>query len=308
MANTTENRKFISLQKILKDINEDFDKTPASAIKLVRHADNRIGKNSDNGNNSQLLVYGEKIPEGISSMYELYRYHRDLFDKYQSEQHQRTFKNIKYIVVFLGGDSTTARLLGVYEIMNSQQSPYAKDLVLLDLRQVPEFKFMEEKVIIDWGKSTVSWHQYYSQIKEVLRIDEGLTKDNGTPLFKSYMDVILNYEQLNLVLEDDEWKDKLTALNCIYLITDKSNGKCYVGSTYNNKGIYGRWSEYAKTGHGGNVMLKELIKKNPIYHKQYFQWSILKTLPLEITKPEAIEQETIWKKKLLTLIHGYNEN
>ena len=61
------------------------------------------------------------------------------------------------------------------------------------------------------------------------------------------------------------WRDKLSACNCIYVISDSNTGKLYVGSTYNSRGIWGRWEEYAKTGHGGDVELKKLLAEDPNY-------------------------------------------
>lgn len=37
--------RIISLQTILKGKNEDFNNTPVSATKMVRHADTRVGRN-----------------------------------------------------------------------------------------------------------------------------------------------------------------------------------------------------------------------------------------------------------------------
>lgn len=297
----------ITLQNLFKGRNEDFDSTPDKAIQLIRHADNRVGRSNDK-NSKQLLIDGEPVPDGISNLYELYIYRRDLFDIYQSEQLKGRFDNTKYWVVFLGEKGTSSRFLGVYEIMGRNPSDYDKDGEVLDLRHVPEFQYLEEKVIIDWGKSTVSWHQYYNNEKEVIRIEEGLTKADGTPVFKSYPEVILDYSQLKMVLQDLDWIAMLKALNCIYLIEDKSNGKAYVGSTYGRDGIFGRWSQYGETGHGGNVELEKLIKSDSKYHHKNFQWTILETLNSNITQQEAIERENLWKRKLLTLEHGYNQN
>lgn len=54
----------------------------------------------------------------------------------------------------------------------------------------------------------------------------------------------------------------LSAVNCIYIITDRKTGKNYIGSTYGKEGIWGRWKEYAKTGgHGNNVTLQNYTIK-----------------------------------------------
>lgn len=302
------NDQIISIQALLKGRNPGFDNTSPTAIKMLRHADQRVGRKNDNAETKKLLIDGQPVPKGISSLYELYVYRRDLFDKYQSEQLKGKFDGIKYMVVFLGEKGTKARFLGVYEIIGKSPSTISPDDEILELSHISEFTPLEEKIIIEWGKNTVCWSQYFDQIKDVIRIEEGMSKLDGTPIFRDYYSVVLNYHQLSQVLIDNEWEKVLKAVNCIYLITDKSNGKMYVGSTYGKERIFGRWSEYAKTGHGNNVELKELIDIDPQYHVQNFQWSILETLSSNITENEAVERECLWKRKLLSREYGYNMN
>lgn len=42
----------------------------------------------------------------------------------------------------------------------------------------------------------------------------------------------------------------------MYLITDSSNGKKYVGSATGENMIWGRWKDYIANGNGGNIELK----------------------------------------------------
>lgn len=308
----------ISIQDLLKGRCKDFDSISKNMIKLIRHADKRVGKSNDSYHTKTkkskdkddplLLIDGKPVPQGISNLYELYIYHRDLFDKYQSEQKKGLFDKTKYLVVFLGEKGITGRFLGVYEIVGRKPSNYSINEETLELRHVNEFKFLEEKVIIEWSKNTQTWHQSYNQERQVIRIEEGLAKANGTPVFKSYPEVILDYSQLKMVLNDPDWITVLKAVNCIYLIVDKSNGKTYIGSTSGKERIFQRWSQYGESGHGGNVELEKLIKKDNQYHHKNFQWSILETLNSNITQKEAIERENLWKRKLLSLKHGYNDN
>ena len=92
------------------------------------------------------------------------------------------------------------------------------------------------------------------------------------------------------------------------MILDKKTGRQYVGSTYNKNGIWGRWEEYARTGHGGDKELKPLIEDDAAYARKYFQWSILETLPLRIPDEQAIDREALYKRKFGTREFGYNKN
>lgn len=143
----------------------------------------------------------------------------------------------------------------------------------------------------------------------VIRIDRGL-QENNIPVFTRFEDVMLDYSQLRRIIETNnmEWKSKLESCNAVYLILDKLTGKQYVGSTYNSKGIWGRWSAYAWTGHGDNKDIKQLIDNDETYAKKYFQWCILETLPLNILEKHAIDRESLYKQKFGTREFGYNNN
>ena len=90
-----------------------------------------------------------------------------------------------------------------------------------------------------------------------------------------------------------EWYDKLSAVAGVYLITDKRTGKHYVGSASGEQGgIWGRWSEYARTKHGGNKRLIELINADPEYCHN-FQYSILEVFPIKKDRQEVLECERL---------------
>ena len=95
----------------------------------------------------------------------------------------------------------------------------------------------------------------------------------------------------------------------VYVITDKSNGKQYVGSAYGQRGIWSRWSEYVGSGHGNNDELAELIEKYGIgYAAKNFQFALLELFPMKRDDDSIIERESFWKRVLLTHMHGYNRN
>ena len=81
-----------------------------------------------------------------------------------------------------------------------------------------------------------------------------------------------------------DWRTPLSAVAGVYLILDQRTGALYVGSAYGANGIWGRWRGYAKTGHGGNVKLRKLMKRDPTYTAQ-FRFSILQIFPNTMTFP-----------------------
>lgn len=292
-----EIQHIISIQELLRNRGIDFD---SKRVKLVRHIDHRDVK-----------LIGNK--EYQDSLYSLYRSQPEVFLTYQNEQDTAKFNKVDYIVSFIGEENSTARFIGVYKKMGQEEKEGGRSL--FDFRKVSGFEILEEKVIIDWGDNAISWHQWWDNIKYVIRIDRGMS-EGEIPVFHSYEDVMLSYTQLNAIFTKDnkEWRTKLEAVNCVYLILDKNNGKQYVGVTYRGKkssgiGIWGRWKEYAETGgHGNDKTLMDIWQKDNLYPSQYFQWCILETLPLNVPDKVAIERESLYKEKFGTRKHGYNNN
>ncbi len=282
----------ITIQELLKGRNDEFDKS--TKIKLVRHKENKA-----------TIKFLEETYMG--SLYHMYRYDHSLFLKYQSHQATENFCNVDYIVSFIGENGQESRFVGVFK--NCGHVAVDEKTSMFDFQEVKGFEILTERVIINWGESAISWHQWWKNDKEVTRIDKGISNDKVPPFIR-YEDVVLNYEQLKRIIDtqNSEWKSKLEACNCIYLILDKSNGKHYVGSTYNKQGIWGRWGVYAETGHGNDISLKELLDKDPLYAQKYFQWSILEILPLNIVDTVAIDRESLYKEKFGTRDFGYNNN
>ena len=129
------------------------------------------------------------------------------------------------------------------------------------------------------------------------------TFDND--IFPGYDKVNVSWEELSRIVEKESWKTALQNQKGIYLITDVSNGKMYVGSAYGENMIMSRWKSYIKTGNGGNVGLKKLKFD---YIKENFKYSILDIFKSTIDDQIIIEKESWWKDVLHTREFGYNIN
>ena len=259
-------------------------------IKLVRHKDSR-----------QEIHIGGKLVKG--NPFDWYVNHRDWFISYQAEQESDRFKGAEYVVSFVGEEGTTARLVGVYRVLGLDREKMARinnGHFFYQLEEVnnPGLEELNQRVIIDWLNGAIHWHQWLGEKSDMPVI--ALEKKGIDWYCPPYERILLSYEKLRRIFEDDIsiWHTKLSDCNCIYAISDSKTGKLYIGSTYNRSGIWGRWKDYAKTGHGDDVELVKLLKADPDYAKKYFTWSILQVLPLSIQDVKAIEIETLWKNKL----------
>ncbi|MBO0935409.1 GIY-YIG nuclease family protein [Fibrella sp. HMF5335] len=96
----------------------------------------------------------------------------------------------------------------------------------------------------------------------------------------------------------------------IYLITDRSNGKKYVGSAYGDYGVWSRWAIYAGTGHGFNDELTKLIAEKGVQHaRDFFSFTLLEYRTMRVDDADIIRRESYWKEVLLSRGQfGYNLN
>lgn len=239
--------------------------------------------------------------------------------EYTQKQSPHFFDGYDKVTVFSADEGTTGKYLKSYEIRHGEMqsispdcSPFLlepyKDEIMHPLFEIDEDQLMqyENKLFIEWGKAAVKWYQKGINEKIVTQL-----VNTSQFVFPGYENVILTYNELKQIIEDRsmyaDWHIALSSINAIYVITDCSSGKNYIGSSYNKKGLLGRWSEYAATIHGGNVVFKQLLVQDASVHL-HFQYTILKVLPKDITAIEAVEVENLFKRKLQTIQFGHNHN
>lgn len=130
--------------------------------------------------------------------------------------------------------------------------------------------------------------------------------------FGGYEDIDLSFEELETLVRNDrpDWKAALVSVKGVYMITDISTGKRYVGSAYGETGIWSRWNEYIATGHGGNVGLRELAAEpNLEYCRKNFRFALLEYRQVQTPDDVVIGREEFWKQILLTTgVFGMNRN
>lgn len=253
---------------------------------------------------------------------------RNLLEEYQKVQKTGAFKKGDYIISFISESGTRARLYGCYYVNDifepdgsrkPENFPDLKDgsnfftqdnTKYYDLKKTDKLSDLNNRLIIDWGKGTLSWLQYAyddDRDKPILAIQEKRLEK-----FPGYENVILSYDDLKKIVKDaeghyEDWHIALKSVYAIYLIVDTKTGKTYVGSAYGRDGLLERWTCYANTKHGGNKGMKEVLCNYPERYK-YFQFSILRILPKSISIDEVIEFENLYKRKLLSIKFGMNEN
>lgn len=243
------------------------------------------------------------------------------FDLYQSVQKKDKFKDSEYIVSFTDLEGVKSLLYGVFKINGVKDILDLPDELAVikepekwisgnyrqyEMERVDMLNDLEDRLVIDWGTSTIQWCQKDLNKEIVEILPDGFLKP-----FPGYQDVLLSFEELAKVVSNPDanrqWKRMLSNVYGVYLILDKKTGKQYVGSAYGKEGLWGRWSNYVLTKHGNNKILIDLLEQSPEEYKN-FQFSILDVLPNSILKESVTQKESRIKEKLGSIAFGLNAN
>lgn len=141
-----------------------------------------------------------------------------------------------------------------------------------------------------------------------LQVNEILPERVSVVPFPGFKAVDLARIELDaLVMHGTEaWKTALSSVAGVYLISDHTSGKLYVGSATGEGGIWQRWCQYSATGHGGNVELMPLVQNEGA---NGFRFSILEIADLHASAGDILQRESHWKKVLLSRTpRGLNSN
>lgn len=174
-----------------------------------------------------------------------------------------------------------------------------------EFEDLPEYKKYIGRLIVKFKNKAQALIRKAESVMDECYVSQILPDTFDNDIFPGYEKVHLTWEELKRVLDKDNWKTALQNQKGVYLITDKSNGKMYVGSAYGENMILGRWKSYIETGHGGNAGLKLLSFE---HIQQNFCYSILDIYKSTTDDQIIIERETWWKEVLQTRKFGYNEN
>lgn len=128
--------------------------------------------------------------------------------------------------------------------------------------------------------------------------------------FSGYKKINLSKAELDTIVRQglESWRNALSSVAGIYLISDTISGKLYVGSATGEGGIWQRWVQYSETGHGGNVELIRLLDNEGLERVAAYRFSVLEVADPDASWEEILRRESHWKSILLTREHGLNVN
>ena len=154
----------------------------------------------------------------------------------------------------------------------------------------------------------VKFEKHYAN----LEVQEILREPYSGRLFPGFENIDLSFEELETLVRNSrpDWRAALGSAKGVYLISDVTTGKRYVGSAYGQQGIWSRWSAYVATGHGGNIELRELARDPTLeYCRRSFRFALLEYRASPTPDDVILSRETFWKRVLFTRgEHGLNRN
>lgn len=185
-----------------------------------------------------------------------------------------------------------------------------KDLNILngvgyEYQNLPEYEKYVGRLIVKFKNKAQTMIRNAESVIEDCYVSQIIPDTFDNDLFPGYEKVNISWYELKRIIEKDNWTTALENQKGVYLMTDISNGKMYVGSAYGEQMILGRWKSYVNNGHGGNVGLKQLTFD---YIKGNFKYSILDIYKSTTDDQIIIDRESWWKEVLSSRQFGYNEN
>lgn len=208
---------------------------------------------------------------------------------------------------FLATTGRRARFLAAYENHGEVITERTDTLRYFDLMPSPVFAALVDRLVIEWTNDPVNWAKTGDSATGMAVVEISDPVDVAFPGFDG---ILIGYDELQSVISDERYKQWQTALRSvqgIYVIADTLTGKLYVGKADGIGGFLGRWSEYAKNGHGGNIALRELAAADAL-HRQHFQFSILQVFSPSAPGAQVDAAEAHFKRVLLTRQFGMNLN
>jgi hypothetical protein len=195
--------------------------------------------------------------------------------------------------------------IGLYEVLSMGRCEPGTREALTDIDVTGCYRYemvrddrlneYKERLVVDWGPGTRSWAQRASRQPKPIQA----LRDELEPPFPGFSKFCIDVHDIPGIYQS--WQERLREVKGIYVLVDKRTGQQYVGSAKGEESLWGRFSDYARTGHGGNAELKHR-------HSAQYQIAVLQVVDVSLPDHSIEEIEGWWKHKLMSREHGLNRN
>lgn len=230
------------------------------------------------------------------------------FQKWQEHQHKRNFERAFIVSLIRMPAENTWLFAGIHTSENCVEQADG-DGFMYSTNEVAEFSELTGRLVVTFARPGRQSYLLAENWINEIRMKEIFPKKLSIKPFTGFKNIRLSKAELGIIISESvpSWKSALTGVAGVYLISDTSNGKLYVGSASGIEGIWGRWCAYANDGHGGNRALLEVVKELGDAHTSNYQFSILEVCDPGTGIEEILQRESFWKQVLCTSF-GYNRN
>lgn len=232
------------------------------------------------------------------------------FREWQERQNNKNFE-CKQILSLIHDNGSAWLFAGVYEVLGVAPGTWKPSKCFMySTRELKGLDHLVGRAIVAFDKKFRASYLNGEKYADLLHVSAILDQRKTIGPFPGFNNVLLTHTMLRTVIRemDASWFTALSKLGGIYLITDTSDGKLYVGSAYGDEGIWQRWASYANTGHGNNKELRALLKEKGQEHANFFQFKLLEICDINSSKNQIFDREIHWKEVLKSREFGLNRN
>ncbi len=230
------------------------------------------------------------------------------FKKWQEWQTGRNFKRDYIVSLVRLSEKDKWLFVGAYRsngcnFIEDRHYDYKTEVI-------SELEDLSGRLVVRFSRTGMQSYLYAENCHDRMIIDELYSKKMSVADFPGYKNTLVSKRILDIIINKNckSWRSALSNVAGIYLITDTKTGKLYVGSATGSEGIWQRWSQYSKDGHGGNKELKKIVTSKGLDYADNFQYSILEIGDTYASQEDLIDRENYWKQVLCSLSHGNNKN
>jgi hypothetical protein len=242
-------------------------------------------------------------------------YHGIQYQQTQPPRVEKQMQKASHIASFIGHRAGRALFVGLFENRGNKMTKLADRLCKPEVCDLPKYGHINKdchclwfdfvlarplsdwsgKLIVSWPPPEIAWTRWCS--KNEFKVQALLEESLLAQAMPVWRELVFTWNDLKIL--PATWRAKLGEWRGVYFILDTSDGKGYVGSAYGAENIRHRWENYAKSGHGGNKLLKTRKSEN-------LRFSILERVSPDTPPEVVIQLEETWKKRLHTCEHGLN--
>ena len=229
------------------------------------------------------------------------------FEEWQRWQSRKNFERPAVLSLIQYQVSDRWLFAGLFDSHGAAQRG---DLWYYDLRERPAGRAFCGRLVVQFERPGRNSYLDADRWASALLVHQLLPEPCSVADFPGYRAVDVSKSILDTIvrLAPASWRTALSSVAGVYLISDTRTGKLYVGSATGEGGIWGRWVAYAQTGHGGNVLLRQVLDREGADRVSDFRYSILEIADIHDSEADVLARESHWKRVLVSRDHGWNAN